>query len=329
MHPPGPKNLITDVDGIRVGNASDESVRTGVTVILPDKAAIAAVDVRGGAPGTRETDALDPTCLVDRIDAVTLSGGSAFGLDSSAGVMAWLKAEKRGFSVRGVQVPIVPCAILFDLSNGGIEDWDELSLYRDLGYAACSNLVDDFPLGNVGAGFGAKAENLKGGLGSASSLTSCGVQVGAIVAANPFGSVIIPGTDCFWAGPLEWAGEFGNRGSTVCKQTCDFVFPIDPVPGESTVIGVVATNVALDVVQAQRVAIMAQDGIARAVRPAHAPFDGDTIFAMATGEKPLQGASQLGMIGMMAADCVARAIARGIYNASSLGSNVSYRSLFG
>lgn len=329
MYPPGPNNLITDVNGIRVGNAEDENARTGVTVVLPDKPATAAVDVRGGAPGTHETDALDPTCLVDRVDAVVLSGGSAFGLESSAGVMAWLRAKGRGFAVGEARVPIVPCAILFDLLNGGDKDWGAMPPYRDLGRAACDMASSEFPLGNVGAGLGATAAELKGGLGSASSVASDGVQVGAIAAANPFGSVIVPGTDAFWAGPLEQGGEFGGKGNGNVDDVGDFAFPDNSPLGANTTIGVVATNVALDVAQAQRIAIMAQDGIARAVRPAHTPFDGDTVFALATGGIPLQGPAQLGLIGMMAADCMARAIARGIYEAESLGDSPSYRSRYG
>ncbi|HEY0418714.1 MAG TPA: P1 family peptidase, partial [Acetobacteraceae bacterium] len=207
---PGPRNLITDIVGIAVGNADDAAVRSGVTVVLPEARAVAAVDVRGGGPGTRETDALGPTCLVESVDAIVLSGGSAFGLDAAAGAMAWLAVRGRGFAVGPAVVPIVPAAVLFDLGNGGDKHWGDRPPYRDLALAACAAAGRDFALGNAGAGSGAKAGDLKGGLGSVSAVTDDGFQVGALVAANPLGSVVMPGDGAFWAWALERNGEFGG-----------------------------------------------------------------------------------------------------------------------
>ena len=326
MHHPGPNNLISDVDGVRVGNAEDYEVRTGVTVVLPDQSVTAAVDVRGGAPGTHETDALDPTCLVERVDAIVLSGGSAFGLESASGAMAWLRERGRGFAVGDARVPIVPAAILFDLLNGGDKGWGSTPPYRRLALAACDNASAEFPLGNIGAGLGAAAGDLKGGLGSASSVSPSGLQVGALVAANPYGSVVMPGSDAFWAWPFEHGNEFGGGRPGGSSAGKDFESSGSPGAGANTTIAVVATNARLDVAQAQRVAMMAHDGIARAVRPAHTPFDGDTVFALATGDGPHEGAEQVAEIGMMAADCLSRAIARGVYAAETLGDSPGYRS---
>ena len=208
---PGPRNLITDVPGIKVGNAADAEALTGVTVVLPDRAAVAAVDVRGGAPGTHETDALDPTSLVEHADAILLSGGSAFGLDAVSGAMAWLPSRGRGFKVGDVRVPIVPAAILFDLENGGNKDWGDRPLYRDLGLAACDAAAVGFALGNAGAGMGATAGALKGGLGSASAMDDKGLVVGALAAVNPVGSVVMPGQSTMWAWMLEQDGELGGQ----------------------------------------------------------------------------------------------------------------------
>lgn len=326
MHPPGPGNLISDVDGIRVGNAEDHRVRTGVTVVLPDRPATAAVDVRGGAPGTRETDALDPTCLVERVDAVVLSGGSAFGLEAASGAMAWLRERGRGFAVGDARVPVVPAAILFDLLNGGDKEWGSAPPYRGLARAACDAAAVEFPLGNVGAGVGAAAGDLKGGLGSASSMSPSGLRVGALVAANPYGSVVMPGSDAFWAWPFERGDEFGGARPDGSRAGEDFGVFGEPGAGANTTIAVVATNASLDVAQALRVATMAHDGIARAVRPAHTPFDGDTVFALATGDGPHEGAARVAEIGAEAADCLSRAIARGVYAAETLGGSPGYRS---
>lgn len=327
---PGPRNLLTDVDGLLVGNAEDQGAWSGVTVVLAEMQAIAAVDVRGGAPGTRETDALDPTALGGRADAVVLSGGSAFGLEAASGVSSWLHERGRGFAVGAARVPIVPAAILFDLLNGGNKDWGVEPPYRGLGTAACANASLEIALGNSGAGLGARAGAIKGGLGSASFVTDDGVAVGALIAANPFGAVTMPDSPTLWAWALERDEEFGGQPAPRPLPAEAFDYGFDGPLGR-TVIGVVATNAALDRAQAQRLAIMAQDGIARAVRPAHTPFDGDTIFALATGRHAggPPDPALLGRLGMMAADCVARAIGRAVFAAEALGDVVSYRALYG
>jgi L-aminopeptidase/D-esterase-like protein len=326
---PGPRNLITDVAGIRVGNAHDARLRSGVTVVLPERPAVAAVDVRGGAPGTRETDAFDPACLVETADAVVLSGGSAFGLDAASAVTAWLAARGHGFAVGTARVPIVPAAILFDLLNGGDKAWGESPPYAALGRAACAAASAEVALGNAGAGHGAKAGGLKGGLGSASALTGDGFQVGALVAVNAWGSAVMPGGTCLWAWPFERCGELGGQTPPTAP------LPVEEMPGPSpgeaaganTTIGVVAVNARLSKAEARRIAIMAQDGYARALRPAHTPFDGDTVFVLATGAQALAEprASGLARLGAIAADCVARAVARGVYEAESLGDLPGYR----
>jgi L-aminopeptidase/D-esterase-like protein len=329
MITPGPKNLITDVPGIKVGNAADAGALTGVTVVLPDKAAAAAVDVRGGAPGTHETDALDPSALVERVDAVVLSGGSAFGLDAVSGVMSWLPARGRGFKVGEIRVPIVPAAILFDLANGGDKDWGETPPYRALARMACDTADRDFALGNAGAGMGATAGALKGGLGSASAVDEEGLMVGALAAANPAGSVVMQGQSAFWAWALEQDGELGGQtppGGTVSLAPG---FPQRPQPAANTTLAVVAVSERLTRAQARRVAIMAQDGIARAIRPAHTPFDGDTVFVLSTGTGHPAGPEMVARIGAIAADCTARAIARGVFEAESVPGCKSYRDTYG
>lgn len=326
MSRPGPGNLITDVAGLRVGNAADVRFRTGVTVVIPDEPAVAAVDVRGGAPGTRETDALSPATLVERVDAVVLSGGSAFGLDAASGATAWLAAAGRGFAVGGARVPIVPAAILFDLARGGA-DWSGEPPYRGLGVAACDAAGADFGLGNAGAGTGAVAGKLKGGLGSASAMLEDGAQVGALVAVNSAGSAVIPGSRTLWAWAAEEDGEFGAMGPPGAMPDWtleDTKMPLEP--GANTTIGVVATNAALTPAQAQRVALMAHDGIARAVRPAHSPFDGDTLFALATGQAEAAiGPTDVARIGAAAAACVERAIGRAVYEAEPMGDVPAFR----
>jgi L-aminopeptidase/D-esterase-like protein len=340
MLSPGPRNLITDVDGIRVGNAEDCNVWTGVTVVLPEEPAVAAVDVRGGAPGTRETDALGPTCLVDRVHAVVLSGGSAYGLDAAGAVAAELGARGIGFAIDTARVPIVPCAILFDLLNGGAKTWGGTPPYRDLARAALAAAeavggAGAFALGNAGAGCGAKAGRLKGGLGSVSSVRDDGLQLGALIAVNPLGSVVMPGSGCFWAWPFEQDGEFGGHPPPAQGISLDAdiesVLPTAARPGANTTIGIVATNAALTKVEAQRLAIMAQDGLARAIRPSHTPFDGDTLFVLATGRHALvePRAQSLAELGAIAADCVARAVARGVHAAAPLGSFPTWRAEYG
>lgn len=325
----GPRNDITDVPGVRVGNAQDARVRTGVTVIMPEAAAIVAGDIRGGGPGTRETDLLDPSTLVDRADAIVLAGGSSYGLGAADGVAAWLGARGRGFRLAardGVPAsPIVPAAILYDLANGGEKNWGEDPPYRNLGLAAAA-LAESAPvmLGRAGAGFGATAGAEAGGLGSASYETEEGFIIGALVAVNSFGSVRVPGAQTFWAGPFELDGEFGGlKPAAQIGGVADW--PPDTkiaaaAARANTTIGVVAVNAALDQAGARRLAIMAQDGLARAIRPAHGPTDGDALFALAMGPKTVADPLTATRLGLIAADCVARAIARGVYEAARLQS---------
>jgi L-aminopeptidase/D-esterase-like protein len=330
---PGARNLITDVPGISVGQAEDRLARTGVTVVLPDEPARAAVDVRGGAPGTRETDALDAMSLAARADAVVLSGGSAFGLDSASGVMAWLSENGRGFVLRPdvPRVPIVPAAILFDLANGGRF---APNVFAGLGRKAVATTSTEFSLGNAGAGYGAMAGAYKGGTGSASAVIDDATTVGALVAVNAAGSPVIPGTDVFWAFALEQDNEFGGKRLGEPFKNISLDLPLDGKgrlqPGANTTIAVVATDADLTAIELKRVAIMAADGFARALRPSHTPFDGDTVFALATGAKRIAGerAVALTRLGSVAADCVARAIARGVYAAETLGEAKGYRDMF-
>ena len=332
---PGPRNLITDVAGLLVGQAQDDAVRTGVTVIAPEGRAVAAVDVRGGGPGTRETDALSADCLVDEIDAIVLSGGSVYGLEAASGVTAWLGARGRGFALGSTPLvaPIVPSAILFDLSNGGAKEWGETPPYRRLGIEAMEALDTDVRLGNAGAGLGARAGALKGGTGSASVVAPGGFVVGALAASNPFGSCVMPGSGRFWAAPFEKAGEMGDQdsfpGPTHLPDDPYAETKIGASPGMNTTIGVVATDAALTVAETRRLAMMAQDGYARAIRPVHTPFDGDVVFALATGSRPLPEdtvrAGLVSMLGALAADTLARAVARGVYEAETLGASPSYR----
>ncbi len=326
---PGPRNLISDVAGIRVGNAEDRAARTGSTVLLPDARVVAAVDVRGGAPGTRETELLRADNMVDRVDAVVLSGGSVFGLAAGDGVVGWLAARRRGFAIGPWHMPIVPAAILFDMASGGDKDWGGDPPYRDLGRRAAEAADVEFALGNAGAGLGARAGNLKGGLGSASAVDDDGLAVGALIAANPTGSVVMPGCDAFWAWPLEQNGEFGGRRPPAGYGPADADMPADARLQAHTTIGAVAVNAELSKAEAARVAVMAHDGLARAIRPVHTPFDGDCLFVLATGARPLgsRADGEIARIGMIAADCVARAVARAVYAAEDLGDIPSYRTV--
>jgi len=333
MTRPGKRNLITDVAGLSVGQAEDAGVRSGVTVILGEQPVAAAVDVRGGAPGTSETDALDPVSLVDAIDGIVLSGGSVYGLDAVSGVVAWLGARGRGFRIvpDGPPAPIVPGAIIFDLANGGEKNWGARPPYRALALAAAESAGVDFRLGNAGAGFGATAGIYKGGTGSASVVTEAGHTIGALAIVNSVGSPIIPCTDVFWAFPFEQDEEFGGRHPAANFRSVDAGLPPDmkniPRAGANTTIAVVATDADLTRAELRRLAIMAADGFARALRPAHAPFDGDTVFALATAKRRLGDPRpyELMGIGNAAADCMARAIARGVYEAETLGDMRSYR----
>lgn len=320
----GPRNLITDVPGLKVGQADDAAARTGVTVILPDAPAVAAVAVAGGGPGTRETDALAPENLVEAIHGLVLSGGSVYGLAAADAVTAWLGARGRGFSFpdrpQAPAAPVVPAAILFDLANNGDKAWGLDPPYRRLALEACEAAGLDFTLGTAGAGFGAMAGALKGGTGSASVVTADGFMVGALAAVNSFGSVVAADGRSFWAAPWELDGEFGGLGVAGLEAKPD-AWPHakrDPAPRENTTIACVATDAALTPGQAKRVALMAQAGLARAIRPVFAPFDGDVVFALSTGQRPLGEAANfdLARIGALAADCLARAVARGVYEAT-------------
>lgn len=288
---PGPNDLITDVAGITVGQAEDESAITGVTVILPQIPVVMGVDVRGGAPGTRETDALDPSCLVDEFHGLVLAGGSVFGLAAADAVVNWLSQKGIGLKLGPRRVPVVPAAILFDLANGGDKDWGDRPPYRELARRACANAGKSFSLGAYGAGRGAVAGDAQGGIGSASYVTEDGLMTGAIIAVNSFGR----------------AGGAAGPTDRVC-------FPKAGLVGANTSIGLVATNLRLDKAGARRLAIMAHDGLARSIRPLHTPFDGDSIFAMATGAREITGpvAEAIALAGAMAANCMERAVEKAV-----------------
>jgi L-aminopeptidase/D-esterase-like protein len=331
MAEPGPLNLITDVPGILVGQAEDLGGITGTTVVLCESPAVAAVDVRGGAPGSRETELLDPAALVERVDAIVLSGGSAFGLDAASGVLDGLAAMGRGFQVRDVRVPIVPAAILFDLAFPGRQAWKDEPPYRALGRQALANAGKEFALGNAGAGLGAKAGRLKGGIGSASLRLSDGGRVGAIVAVNSWGSAVRPDCGRFWAAELALAGDIPAQPpppSTPLDPE-DFSACAGPVAGANTTIAVVATDLPLDKAGCRRLAIMTQDGLSQAIRPAHTPFDGDTVFALSTGAGPPMGPDQTTRAGAATAACLARAIMRALVTAEPLGGYPSWRQRWG
>ena len=285
----GVLNLITDVAGLRVGHAEDHAVRTGTTVLVADEPFLAVADMRGGAPGSREIDVLDPINLVGRADAIVLSGGSVYGLDAASGVVAALREVGRGYrlSPQAPPAPIVPAAILFDLANGGDKSWGAQSPYYKLGKAALAAASANFGLGNAGAGFGARAGIYKGGLGGASAVTDDGFVVGALAAVNSLGSPLLPGTDVFWAFPFEQNAEFGGRRPSG-EFNHDLELPADmksAQPGENTTIAIVAIDADVTSVELKRIAVMAADGLARALRPVHTPFDGDIVFAVSTGKR--------------------------------------------
>ncbi len=314
------RNLITDVAGVKVGHATDLALASGTTAIVFDEPTVASVDVRGGGPGTRETDLLAPDETVGAIHAITLSGGSAFGLDAAGGVMAALAERGIGFPVGEARVPIVPGAVLFDLINGGDKNWGRFSPYRDLGYAAANAAGLDFPLGTIGAGTGATTVNLKGGLGSASMIAASGHTVGAIVAVNACGAVTLGEGPHFWAAPFETNGEFGGLGLPSPLPALPQRPPLKGLPpGANTTIALVATDAVLTKAQCKRLAVMAHDGYAHAIWPVHTPLDGDTIFAAATGRRPLDDQIfDLALIGDAVVRTLARACARAVYEATAL-----------
>ncbi len=305
-------NLITDVPGLRVGNANDGALKSGATVLTADDPFTAGVHVMGGAPGTRETDLLAPDRTVQQVDALVLSGGSAFGLDAASGVTDALRATGRGFAVGNVRVPIVPGAILFDLLNGGAKDWVE-NPYNRLGAEALAACAAEFDLGSVGAGMGALTATLKGGLGSASFVLPSGHTVGALVAVNALGSATVAKGPHFWAAPFEIGDEFGGLGPA--RSFGEVHLPPTKLDyGGNTTIAIVATDAALTQAQCTRLATAAHDGMARALLPSHTPMDGDLVFAASTGARALSDpmADPL-IIGHAAATCLARAIARAVY----------------
>lgn len=290
---PGPKDSLTDIEGLKVGQAEDLHVKTGVTVIVPDAPVAMGVDVRGGGPGTRETDALNPGCLVDKVHGLVLSGGSVFGLRTADRVVQRLSAQDIGLDLGTKYVPVIPSAILFDLKNGGDKDWGDRDVYGQLADTALDRLGTDVAWGRVGAGVGATAGDRPGGLGTASLMTEDGLMVSAIVALNSFGVV------------TDVAG-----GAPVTEGTINT--PKLGLLGGNTTLAAVATNAILDKAALGRVATMAHDGLARAIRPLHTPFDGDTVFAMATAshESDMPLPVLLTIIGTLAADCLVRAVRR-------------------
>jgi len=335
------RNLITDVPGLSVGNAHDARIASGATVILADAPTIAAATVIGGGPGTRERDAIGLEGTVGEADAIVLSGGSAYGLDAASGVQIWLRENGRGFQVGPVRVPIVPQAILFDLLNGGDKDWGRGAPYRELGFRAVEATTADFALGSAGAGYGGTVARgaglaMRGGLGSASERVTFGgetVVIGALAAVNAAGAVTVADTRHFWAAPYERGAEFGGLGfpHPFPADAARPVLKYGAVAGANTTLCVVATDAPLTQAQAKRMATMATAGMARAIHPVFSPLDGDIVFALATGRAALADpAAALPFIGAAAANCLARAIARGVYeaDASLPDGTQSYRNLF-
>lgn len=333
---------ITDVPGISVGTAEDMTVLSGVTVALPDRPVVAALDVRGGGTGTREVELLGADGTLDEVDAVVLAGGSAYGLAAADGVMAWLAEAGRGFPAAGLTVPLAPTAILFDLNNGGDKSafasgTDESLPYRALARAAAAAAGPAVPEGNFGAGCGATTTahdgaHLKGGQGTASTTVADGITVGAIAAVNALGTAVANGEGQFLAGAFERAGEFGGRGGPVAIEVPDH--PLDkygaPGAGGNTTLALVATDAVLTGAQARRVAMMAQAGLARSIRPAFSPLDGDLVFAVSTGRVAVSDpVRDVARIGMAAADCLARAVARGVYHATETPGWPAYRDVYG
>ncbi|WP_448590960.1 P1 family peptidase [Thermoflexus hugenholtzii] len=321
---------ITDVPGIRVGHAQDPKALTGVTVVLCERGAVAGMDQRGGAPGTRETDALRPMHLVQEVHAVVLAGGSAFGLEAASGVMRYLEERGVGFETPGGRVPIVPAAILYDLAIGDPRVRPDAAM----GYAACQAATDGpVPEGNVGAGTGATvgkilgmAYAMKGGIGTAALEIGGGIRIGALVAVNALGDVVDPHTGKILAGARRPDGTgFADTMAVLEALAGQISLSFRRRVPESTVIGVVATNAALTKEEANKVAQMAHNGLARAIRPAHTMVDGDTLFALATGEKE----ADVSIVGTFAAEVVAEAIVRAIRAAEGVAGIPAWRDLAG
>jgi L-aminopeptidase/D-esterase-like protein len=325
-------NLLTDVEGVSVGHATDLRLGSGATVIVFDEPAVASGSVLGGAPGGRDTALLDPAMTVGTVDAFILSGGSAFGLDAAGGVQAGLREIGRGLQVGTTRVPIVPQAILMDLLNGGDKDWGLHSPYRDMGYEAFKAAKKGtFGLGTIGAGTGATTATFKGGLGSASAVSSAGHKIAALVAVNALGSATIGDGPHFWAAPFERDGEFGGLGWPPAISPAETAMRLKGVDVTATTIGVVVTDATLTKAEAHRLSIMAHDGLARALLPAHLPFDGDTVFAASTGARPIRDMVNFLELCHLATTVMARAIARGIYEATVLpveGAQLAWRDRF-
>ncbi len=306
------------IDGVRIGHAVDEKVLTGVTAILFDQPATTGVHIMGAAPGTRETELLAPEHTVDTVDALVLAGGSAFGLDAAGGTQAWLREHDRGILLDPVRIPIVPCAILFDLRNAGDKNWGQFSPYRDLGYAAAAQADTAPRLGAVGAARGAMTATGPGGIGMASATLTSGCTVMAVAAVNAAGSAHVGDTQHFWAAPFEEDDEFGGLGLPQ-PWPADAKHPRTKsgqrVAGANTTLVAVITDAALSAAQATRVAVAAHDGFARALYPVHTPADGDLAFASSTGRHPLDDEA-LFDLGVVAGNVTARAIARGVYEAN-------------
>ena len=308
--------------GLRVGHATDAALKSGVSVFLPDAPAVCAVQVAGGAPATRETDLLEPGNLVERVDAIVLGGGSAFGLAAADGVMSWLARHERGFAVRDMRVPIVPAACLFDLANGGnkasLKESGGRSVYAELGETACADAAEHVPIGSIGAGAGATTADLKGGFGAAEAMLADGVRVAAFAAVNAVGRVTLGTSPHFRAAPFEQAGEFGGLGlpSPLPNDAADLVTKRPTEPHASTTLAVIVTDCDLTRAEAKRLAVAAHDGMALSIFPAHTPFDGDTVFVLATGARRLSGRQQSLMeLCATAAATLARAIAVAVYAA--------------
>ncbi|MBO6902008.1 MAG: P1 family peptidase [Rhizobiaceae bacterium] len=317
---PGPLNLLTDVAGLRVGNADDAKLKSGVTAVICDEPAVASFHVMGGAPGTRETDLLEPHNSVERINALVLSGGSAFGLDAASGVQSALRAAGMGFSVRGINIPIVPTAILFDMTNGGDKNWGTYPPYRELGHAAACAATTEFSIGTHGAGKGALTAGLKGGLGSASAVLRNGITVSALAAVNAVGSTTMGESAYFWAAPFEIGDEFGGLGFPAIPppRSADVLlkFRDQDASGANTTLGIIATDAVLTKADAKRLAIAAHDGFARAIWPSHTPADGDLVFSLATGTSGITlGFEDAIDLYAEASSVMARAIARGVHAA--------------
>jgi L-aminopeptidase/D-esterase-like protein len=315
-------NLLTDIPGVAVGHATDLTLGSGVTAILFDQPAMASVSVLGGAPGSRDTTMLEPEMTIDRVDAITLGGGSVFGLDAAGGVLAWMREQGRG-QIFGL-VPIVPGAIIFDLTNGGDKAWGRYAPYREMGYAAAEAArAAPFALGTAGAGTGATTPLVKGGIGSASGMTAEGYRVAALLVTNAIGNPLIGRGPHFWSAPFEENREFGGLGWPPLPLSPDALLPRlkglpDVAPEGGTTIGIVVTDASLSKMQAKRLAIAAQDGIARAVLSAHLPFDGDTMFAVATGDGTPIDPHGLTLLCHTATMVTARAVARGVFEATAL-----------